>query len=180
MNRGHTPTSMSTRMKYILLVVVGAWVGVLTLITVPMLWQVRTESHAVKRMFSSYADDLIAGRFNEAYQYCGADFRGQSSVTEFIAQQQLFQKNFGRLLSVKLQGISVTGTGKPIFWSARISADLNYQNGPRRFEFALRKQTSQWVLYGFEERGSSRAAEARGSPLTARRELGAGPFGLKL
>jgi len=148
---------MTRQTKYIFLAVVGAWVAILAILTVTNLIAVGRETKSVEQVFKNYIAELIKGEYDQAYEFCGADFRLQLSKAQFSEQQKQLQSRFGRLVSINQQGIKISGTGDPPVWSAQFRADLNYANGPRRFEFAFRKQAGKWVLYGYEETGAVNA-----------------------
>lgn len=144
---------MKAKTKTVVLVVIGLWLAALAILTVPNLVAVVKETKSVEQLFSNYTEALMKGDYATAYEFSGADFRSQLSVAQFSEQQNQLQSRFGKLLSVKRQGIRVSRTGDPPFWSAQMSADLNFANGSRRFELAFRKQAGKWVLYGYQEAG---------------------------
>jgi hypothetical protein len=145
---------MKKRTKYILLAFPLVWVAAITIFTVPNLVALRKEQISVESVLQAYTDYLIARQFDKVYEICGPDFRSQLSVAKFMEQHEQLRQKYGQLLSVKRQGIKVSGTGDPIFWTAQYSADLKYEQATRRFEFAFRKQDGKWALYGYQEMGS--------------------------
>jgi hypothetical protein len=145
---------MTGQTKYVLLSVIGVWAAILAVLTVPNLVAVGRETRSVEQVFKNYISELIKGEYDKAYEFCGADFRSQLSEAQFSEQQAQLQSRFGRLASINQQGMKVSRTGDPPLWSAQFRADLYYANGPRRFEFAFRKQAGKWVLYGYQETGA--------------------------
>jgi hypothetical protein len=122
---------MKKRTKYILIAILLTWVAAITIFTVPNLVALHKEKVSVESVLQAYTDDLIAGQFDKAYELCGPDFRLQLSATQFIEQQAQLQQKYGRLLSIKRQGMKLSGTGEPVFWSGQYSADLNYEHATR-------------------------------------------------
>jgi len=145
---------MKKRTKYIFLAISLAWGAAITIFAVPNLVALHEEKISVESVLQSYTDYLISGQFAKAYEICGPDFRSQLAAAKFMEQQEQLQQKYGLLLSVKRQGIKVSGTGDPIFWTAQCSANLKYERAIRRFEFAFRKQDGKWALYGYQEMGS--------------------------
>lgn len=144
---------MTTRTKKMLLMIIGLWLAAIAAFTIPNLVAVGKETKSVEHLFSSYTDALMKGDYGGAYEFSGPDFRSLLSAAQFSEQQSQLQSRFGKLLSVKRQGIKVSRTGEPPFWSAQIAADMDYANASRRFEFSFRKHTGKWVLYGYQETG---------------------------
>jgi hypothetical protein len=148
---------MKTKTKRILLAILGGWLAVILIFTIPSAIALRRETRNAEGAFRQYTDALVQGQFDKAYEVAGPDFRSQVTAAQFSQQQEQLQERFGRLLSVKQQAWKVSSTGQPEFWTARFSADFFYEKSPRRFEFAFRKDGARWVLYGYEETGSVHA-----------------------
>lgn len=144
---------MEPKTKRILLALVGGWLLVIAIFTTSGAIVLHRETRAAEKVLQEYTGSLVARQFDEAYELTGPDFRSQTARDDFLVQQLDLEKRFGRLESVKEQGWKVSSTGSPQFWAARFSVDFHYQNDSRRFEFALRKQSGKWMLYGYEETG---------------------------
>jgi hypothetical protein len=100
-------------MKFILLTLVGVWIIVLAILTIPDLLAVSKETKSAERVFDEYADASVRGDYDEAYENCATDFCAQLSAGNFSDQQKELRNRFGQLLSIKRQGMRVSRTGDP-------------------------------------------------------------------
>jgi hypothetical protein len=109
------------------------------------------ETKSVLQVFDRYSASLTRQRFEEAYEYCGADFRNAMSYNQFVSLHQSLQAEFGSLRSVQRSAYDVHGSGTPTYWRAVINADFVYDRKTLKFQYVFRKEKNRWVLFGSEQ-----------------------------
>lgn len=142
---------MKRRSKIVLWAILGVWVVAMLTLLLPMLVTGHREKSAVLQEFSEYAALLVDRHFEQAYQYCGSDFRKAMPYDEFIKLYNNLEDQNGRLKAITRQAYEVHGKGTPMYWSAVIDADFVYDKKTLRFEFVFHKEESRWVVFGFEQ-----------------------------
>lgn len=137
--------------KIVLWTIGAGWLTAIVILVVPMLVTAHQEARAVRAAFSEYGTLLVDQQFNQAYQYCGGDFRRAMSYDQFADLYQNLEQQHGNLETVTLQAFQVHGSGTPVYWRAVIDADFVYQKQTLRFEFVFHKETGRWLIFGFEQ-----------------------------
>src|SRR5882762_7007510 len=104
--------------KFGLLTLVSVWLGIIVVFTIPKLVALHREKLAVEAVVGSYIQALEQDRYAHAYDFCGPDFRAALSSSQFAEQQNTFRSKYGRLLESRRQGLKVSESGTPAFWTA--------------------------------------------------------------
>ncbi len=142
---------LKRRYKKILLGVLGAWALISLVATAPGMIELWRQKKVVERAFSGYAAALVNEKFEEAYGYCGKDFREATPFEAFVSQQRALRSKFGTLKLVKQEGIEVSGRGSPTRWRAVINAGLEYETKTLGFTYEFRFEDGHWTLLGYKQ-----------------------------
>lgn len=119
--------------------------------TAPEIIRAWRQKKAVERTFAEYSAALVNKQFDNAYRYCGKDFRQVASFPDFVGHQQDLQSKFGNLKSVKARGIVVTVKASPPSQTAVIKADLEYEVKELRVVYEFHYEDGRWALYGYKQ-----------------------------
>ena len=141
---------MKKSYRYGLLIAGSIWAIAMIVLT-PQFVAAHRETKNALQAFDGYSSSLVSQRFEEAYRYCGTDFRDAMPYTQFLRLQQSFQTDFGPLKSVRRLAYEVHGSGTPMHWRAVLNADLAYEKKNLRFRFVFHKEGDRWVLFGSEQ-----------------------------
>ncbi len=140
---------MKVRATYVLLLI-GLGVLIALIATSPGILKGRAERESVLQTFDTYGNALVAGKFEEAYSYCGTEFQNAMPYAEFVQQQEEMQKQYGKLLSVLRKAYEIHGSGQPMIWKAAADLDFVFEKKTVQIEFVLVKENSRWVIFGYE------------------------------
>lgn len=108
------------------------------------------EKKAIDEAFRQYSAALVSQDFDEAYSYCGEDFRQATSFEDFVRQQEGLLSRFGRLTSIRQAGSIVEVRKAPPGKTALIEADHQYEAKTVRFIYEFQGQGERWVLFGYK------------------------------
>jgi hypothetical protein len=145
---------MTARNKYILGTIIGALatIWIIAMIALfPLFRQARAETRLVQQTMEEYTSAMIAGRFDEAYNFCDAEYRDATPYEQFLQHQQFLQQKHGKLLSVKRVWYRVQGSGEPARWNAEGNWEFRYERQTLELKFALHKESDRWVIFGSVE-----------------------------
>ena len=141
---------MKKRYK-ILLGIAAVWIiGIV--VASPRMVNAWHQKKTMDQTFADYAGALTSGRLGDAYGYADPEFRGTTSLQEFVAQHQELAAKFGGLKSIEQGQTRVDGKGTPPRWSSEIHADLQYQNGTVPMVYWFRDLDGHWRLVGYRRR----------------------------
>jgi hypothetical protein len=119
--------------------------------TAPELIKAIKQRDVVERTFSEYADAIVTGNWQSAYDRGGNDFRAATPFDNFVSSLVGLQRKYGKLLSVKQKGLELHVYRSPEKQIARISADHQYEKRTISFVYEFHFEDGRWALYGFEQ-----------------------------
>lgn len=139
-----------SRSKRIFLSICGVWV-VGMLLASPYFVRVHRETSSALRAFDLFTSALQTGRDSDAYKLTGQEFQSAISFDQFVDVQNSFRRKYGDLKTVKQTRYNVSGSGRPMLWSASIESEFVYARGTVHFEVEFHKDDDRWSVYAFRE-----------------------------
>ena len=141
---------MNRGVKHTLWGILGVWV-ILMIAFSPKLIEAHREVTDAQQLFTGYATSLLNHRYEEAYSFCGSEFRNAMPYDRFAKLQMDLEEQYGILKSFKRVGCEVHGKGNPLYWRGVVDGDFVYEKKTLRFEFVFHKDADRWVIYGYEQ-----------------------------
>lgn len=137
---------MKSRTRNILISIFTIWCVAMLALS-PLFVAAHREKKEVQKAYSYYAESILTGHYNAAYEECDSDFQRTISYGDFVNLYQSLEQEYGPLERTNGVTYEVNGRGKPTDWKASIDADFVYQKRSLRFQLVFHKEGNSWLLF---------------------------------
>lgn len=101
--------------------------------------------HAARTALQQYGDDLVAGKYGEAYALRDPELQRAWSESEFEKAHELAESRNGKLQKVVLEPTEKVGDRKGMI--VVINSQLIYEHAQNRYAVTMKKEENRWLVH---------------------------------